>query len=70
VDAAVAAIQEKFRKGVDVEVNPEYGPDDAGVAGSVDPSLSLPVSSFAKKSVSGQPDAAFVSKLPADQRCG
>jgi hypothetical protein len=70
VDAAVAAIQDHFRKGVDIEVNPQYGADDTGVAGSADPSLSHPVSSFAKLSVSAQPDASFVSKLPADQRCG
>jgi hypothetical protein len=69
-DQAVSAIQDDFRKGVDIEVNPEYGADDAGVAGSVDPSLSHPVSSFAKSSVSAQPGAAWVSKLPADQRCG
>ena len=70
VDQAVAAIQADFRKTVDVDVNPEYGADDAGVAGSVDPSLSRAVSSFAKKSRSSQPDATWVSKLPADQKCG
>jgi hypothetical protein len=70
VDQAVAAIQDDFRKHVGIEVNPQYGADDSGTAGSVDPSLSLAVSSFAKKSQSAQPDAVFVSKLPADQRCG
>jgi len=70
VDQAVAAIQDKFRKTVDIEVNPQYGADDTGVAGAVDPSLSLAVSSFAKSSVSATPDATWVSKLPADQRCG
>jgi hypothetical protein len=70
VDQAVAAIQDKFRKTVDIKVNPQYGADDSGVAGSVDPSLSLAVSSYAKASRSSQPDATWVSKLPADQRCG
>jgi len=70
VDQAVAAIQAKFRKSVDVEVNPEYGADEAGVAGAADPSLSRAVSSFAKASRSSQPDATWVSKLPADQKCG
>jgi hypothetical protein len=70
VDQAVAAIQDKFRKTVDVKVNPQYGANDSGVAGSVDPSLSLAVSSFAKASRSSQPDATWVSKLPDDQRCG
>jgi hypothetical protein len=70
VDQAVAAIQDKFRKTVDIKVNPQYGANDSGVAGSVDPSLSLAVSSFAKASRSSQPDATWVSKLPDDQRCG
>ena len=70
VDQAIAAVQAKFRKSVDVDVNPEYGADADGVAGAGDPSLSLAVSSFAKQSRSAQPDAVWVSKLPADQRCG
>jgi hypothetical protein len=70
VDGAVASIQDKFRKTVDVEVNPEYGADASGVAGKVDPSLSLAVSSFAKKSRSAQPDQTWVTTLPANQRCG
>lgn len=70
VDQAITDIQTKFRKSVDVVVNPEYGPDADGVAGAADPSLSRAVSSFAKQSGSAQPDATWVSKLPADQRCG
>jgi hypothetical protein len=70
VDQAMAGIQDKFRKTVEVKVNPQYGADTTGVAGSVDPSLSLAVSSYAKASRSAQPDATWVSKLPADQRCG
>jgi hypothetical protein len=70
VDKAISAIEAKFRKSVDVEVNPEFGADSDGVAGADDPSLSRAVSSFAKQSRSAQPDATWVSKLPADQRCG
>ena len=70
VDQAVTALQDDFRKGVDIDVNPEYGADDAGIAGSVDPSLSRAVSSFAKNSTAAQPQAGWVTKLPADQRCG
>jgi hypothetical protein len=70
VDQEVTSIQDEFRKSVDVDVNPEYGADKDGVAGSVDPSLSRAESSFAKSAQSAQPDAAWVSKLPADQRCG
>jgi hypothetical protein len=66
VDNAVGAIQDKYRKTVDVEVNPSYG----GVAGATDPSLSVPVSSFAKQAQSARPDATWVTKLPRNQRCG
>jgi hypothetical protein len=72
---AVTKILEDFRKSVDVEVNPEYGPDSEDVAGAVDPSLSRAVSSYAKDSRDGmstaaEPDATWVGELPADQRCG
>lgn len=70
VDQAVAKIQASFRKNVDVKVNPQYGADAHGVAGSTDPSLSLAVSSYAKQARSAQPDSRWVSALPADQRCG
>ena len=70
VDQAIAKVQDDFRKSVDVDVNPQYGADDAGVAGSVDPSLSVAVSSFAKQSQSKQPDSSWITKLPSDQRCG
>ena len=59
-----------FRKGVDVEVNPQYGADSSGVAGKTDASLSLAVSPYAKQARSAQPDSHWVSALPADQRCG
>ena len=70
VQEAVGKLQEDFRKGVDIEVNPEYGADADGVAGAVDPSLSIPVSSFAKDSRSGEPEAGWLDDLPADQKCG
>jgi hypothetical protein len=70
VQAAVAKILEDFRKDVDISVNPQYGPDDTDLAGTADPSLSRAVSSYAKQSSAAEPDAAWVSELPADQRCG
>jgi len=70
VNQAIASIQEKYRKKVKIAVNPTYGAGDSGVAGTVAPSLSKPVSSFAKQAGSAQPDATWVGKLPADQRCG
>jgi len=70
VDQAIAKVQDDYRKTIDVEVNPQYGADDSGVAGSVDPSLSVAVSSFAKESQSKQPDSSWITKLPSNQRCG
>lgn len=70
VDQAVANIQAKFRKGVHVEVNPQYGADAQGIAGRDDASLSLAVSPYAKQARSAQPQSTWVSSLPADQRCG
>ena len=81
VQQAVADIQAKFRKGVEVKVNPEYGAAADGFAGTADPSLSLAVSSFAKQSQATPPDSsasaavraqydAWLAKLPSDQRCG
>jgi hypothetical protein len=72
---AVTKAVDDFRKKVDIEVNPAYGPDADDVAGGVDPSLSLAVSSFAKGSRDGlsttaDPDASWVGDLPDDQRCG
>jgi len=70
VAEAVSALQAKFRKTVDISVNPVYGANAAGTVGAADPSLSIPVSSFAKQARSSTPDPTWVSKLPADQRCG
>jgi hypothetical protein len=75
VQKAIADFEAKMRAKVDVDVNPQYGPDEHGVAGSADPSLSLAVSSFAKHSrdalsATAQTDATWVGDLPADQRCG
>jgi hypothetical protein len=81
VRAAVSRILADFRKKVDVEVNPAYGPGPDDAAGSVDPSLSRAVSSYARHSVEAPPSqstpadeaqkySAWVNDLPADQRCG
>ena len=72
---AVTKVLDDFRTKVDIDVNPAYGADAGGVAGSVDPSLSRAVSSYAKASLGGlsvtaEPDATWVGDLPADQRCG
>jgi SurA N-terminal domain len=75
VQKAITDFEAKMRKLVDVEVNPQYGPDEHGIAGGADPSLSVAVSSFARHSrdsvsTTAQPDATWVKGLPAGQRCG
>lgn len=52
-----------------LEIDPVYGVDKK-LIGSSDPSLSVPVSSFAKKATATQPDAAWIGSLPKNQRCG
>ncbi|MCW2787654.1 MAG: hypothetical protein JWP74_4171 [Marmoricola sp.] len=70
VTAVVAKLQEAFRATTKVSINPVYGADVKGNAGAIDPSLSLPVSSFAKKAAKAAPDPAWVATLPTNQRCG
>lgn len=66
----IGVLQNAYRKSVTVKINPVYGPDANDVAGAVDPSLSIAVSSYAKQAASGQPSAAFVAGLPSNLRCG
>lgn len=67
---AEAALQSRFRKGADIRVDPSFGPDSTGVAGQQDPSISVPVSSFAKQAASQSPKPSWVMDLPAGQQCG
>jgi hypothetical protein len=70
VQQAISALEADYRKKVTITVNPVYGANAGGVAGSVEPSLSLPVSAFAKDASSSTPSAGFVAGLPTNQRCG
>jgi hypothetical protein len=62
--------REPWLKKIDIETDPRYGPAGIGWPGGADPSVSKAVSSFAKTSTKAQPDAAWVSALPANQKCG
>ncbi len=66
---AEAALQSRFRESADIRIDPSFGPVD-GVAGQQDPSISLPVSSFAKQAASPKPKPSWVMDLPDGQRCG
>jgi len=67
---AIAGLEADYRKSVEVDINPSYGADADGVAGKVDPSLSVAVSSFAKQGAAQTPSASWISGLPSSQRCG
>lgn len=62
--------REPWLKKVDIHTDPRYGPAGIGWPGGADPSVSKPVSSFAKSAAKSQPDAAWVSTLPGSQKCG
>lgn len=62
--------KQQFDDQVQVEVAPDYAPNQAGEAGKGNESLSTPVSSFAKQGVLAQPEPAWAAGLPADQKCG
>lgn len=62
--------REPWLKTRDVRTDPRYGPAGIGWPGGTDPSVSKAVSSFAKSANKATPDAAWVSALPASQKCG
>ncbi len=67
---AEAALQGRFRTSVSIRIDPSFGPDAEGVAGQQDPSISVPVSAFAKQAASSDPAPSWVMGLPDAQRCG
>lgn len=67
---AEASLQSRFRKSAEIRIDPSFGPDSKGVAGQEDPSISMPVSSFARQATSQSPKASWVMDLPANQQCG
>lgn len=54
----------------DIEIDPVFGVDIKNSNTYVDPSLSAPVSAFAKDSVATQAPAEWLAALPKTQRCG
>lgn len=70
IQQAISGLEADYRKSIDLTINPVYGANADGVAGTEDPSLSTPVSSFAKQAVSASPSSSWLSGLPSRQRCG
>jgi hypothetical protein len=62
--------REPWLKKADIHTDARYGPTGVGWPGGSDPSVSTAVSSFAKSADKSSPDAAWVSALPASQKCG
>jgi hypothetical protein len=63
--------RESWLKKADIETNPRYAPNENGFPGGGDGSVSRARSDFAKSAGgTGEPDPAWVSGLPAGQKCG
>ena len=63
-------VREQWLEDADVETDPRYGPDKDGFPGGGDGSVSKPTSDFAKGATAEQVDPAWLSGLPAGQKCG
>jgi hypothetical protein len=68
-DAGMTA-RKKWQKSADVETDPRFSPDENGLPGAGDGSVSRATSSFAKGATAGQVSPAFVDALPDGQKCG
>lgn len=66
IQAAVGEISDR----IDITIASNYGAGAASTAGAVDPSPSIPVSEFATKITSEDPDFAWLRTLPTALRCG
>ena len=62
--------REPWLKQVEIHTDPRYGPAGVGWPGGADPSVSKAVSKYAKDADKDEPGQAFVSALPASQKCG
>jgi hypothetical protein len=69
IDAGLQ-VREQWLEDVEVETDPRYAPDEEGFPGGGDGSVSKPTSDFAKGATAEQLDPAWLSGLPAGQKCG
>ncbi len=69
-DPAGLDARRKWVDAAEVHTDPRFGPDEHGFPGGGDGSVSRPVSDFARKATAAQADPAWVSSLPAGQKCG
>lgn len=70
LEAELQARYAEAREGVEIEVNPAYSPDQRGIPGSEDGSLSVAVSDYAKQAGAPQPDPEYVGGLAPKLLCG
>ena len=59
-----------WMKKAEIHTDPRYAPTKDGFPGGRSGSVSVASSTFAKNSVKPTPDPAYVSGLPANQKCG
>ena len=62
--------REPWLEKVDIVTDPRYAPSKDGFPGTGDGSVSRPTSEFAKGATATEPDAKWITGLPASQRCG
>ena len=62
--------REAWRKKVEIEIDPRYGPSGDGWPGAGDGSVSEASSTFAKDANKEQADPKWMATLPASQKCG
>ena len=65
----IQSVRTTAAKTADIRVDPAYGLSANGLRADSDPSLSVPVSAFAKDSTQTTAPATWLSGLPANQRC-
>jgi hypothetical protein len=69
INAAYQA-REPWVKKAKIDTDPRYAPNEDGLPGTGDGSVSRPSSDFAKGASAAEPDPKWISGLPASQKCG
>lgn len=70
VQQAMQALYAEARGKLDIDVNPSFAPDEHGVPGAGDGSLSAVVSDYAKQAADPEGGTDYLAGLPKNQLCG
>lgn len=63
-------VRDAWAEDVEVESDPRFAPGENGLPGGGDGSVSRPSSDFAKAATADEADPAWLTGLPAGQKCG